>query len=80
MGEKRIPRRVKINDKWYDVREGWAGTLELSDGVYPPKYTAKEPYMHMNNFYFVHDGNNNKVGEIDMNHKSCSGGVTGLEG
>ena len=29
MSNRKNPSRVEINNKWYDVREGWAGKLEL---------------------------------------------------
>jgi len=76
---KRIPKRIKINEKWYDVHEGWAGTLNLSEWMNPTKYTAKEPYIHINNFYFVYDMNGVKIGEIDIANKSYKGSVTGFE-
>lgn len=72
------PRRVQINGKWYDAREGWC-KLELSEYMGPVKYTANEPYAHMNDFYFVYDVNGSKVGEIDINNRSYSGSVTGFE-
>jgi hypothetical protein len=74
-----IPTRVKIDGKWYDAREGWAGKLELTDSgkIYPTiEFTAKEPYIHMNDFWFVYDTNRKKVGEIDVPNKKCSGRVS----
>ena len=79
--KKRIPNRVKIDDKWYDVDEGWAGTLNLrwGSGSDIRKYTAKEPYIHISNLYFVYDSNDNKVGEFNTEHKTYSGSVTAVE-
>jgi hypothetical protein len=79
--KKRIPNRVKIDDKWYDVGEGWAGTLNLrwGSGSDIRKYTAKEPYILNSNLYFVYDSNNNKVGEFNTEHKTYSGRVTSVE-
>jgi hypothetical protein len=81
MAEKQLLKRVKIDDKWYDVSEGWAGTLNLSwgSGSDIRKFTAKEPYAHMNDFYFVYDENENKVGEIDINNRSHTGQVSDFE-
>ena len=70
-----IPRRVRIDNRWYDVREGWAGKLELHEYMKAPEYTANEPFVHINNFYHVFDSNGGKVGEIDINNRCCSGVV-----
>ena len=75
----RIPKRVEINHTWYDVREGWAGKLELSEYMKSPQYTADEPYMHINNLFHVYDTSGCKVGEFDTNHRTWSGRVTDLE-
>jgi len=45
----------------------------------PIKYTAKEPYIHINNFYFVYDNNGSKVGEFDIANRTTSGSVTDFE-
>jgi hypothetical protein len=85
MSNKLIPTRVKIDGKWYNAREGWGSTtgmLELCDSgkiSQITEFTAKEPYGHMNDFYFVFDTDGNKVGEIDINNKSCSGRVGDFE-
>jgi hypothetical protein len=71
-----IPKRIEVSSKWFDVREGWAGTLELFEYGKYPQYTAKEAYMHINNLFFVYDTNGSKVGEFDTNNRSCSGCVT----
>jgi len=76
---KRIPKRIRINEKWYDVHEGWAGTLNLSEWMNLTKYTAREPYIHINNFYFIYDTNGNKVGELDIANRSYSGSVRDFE-
>ena len=81
---KRIPKRVNIENRWYDVREGWAGTLELSEWMAPIKYRAREPYIHIMNLYFVYDTEGNKVGEFHIPvgcslPVSCSGSVVELE-
>lgn len=80
MSYRRAPRRVEIYQqgirKWYDVREGWAGKLELHEYMKAPEFTANEPYMHINNLYFVYDTNGNKVGEIHTDNRTYSGVVT----
>jgi hypothetical protein len=81
MSSKRILKRVKIDDLWYDASEGWAGTFNLrwGSGSDIRKFTAKEPYVHMSDFYHVYDENGSQVGEIDINNKSCSGRVSSFE-
>ena len=64
MSNRRIPRRVRINNIWYDVRSGWAGKLELYEYMKAPAYTADEPYAHITNLYFVYDAGGRKVGEF----------------
>jgi hypothetical protein len=73
------PKRVQVSGKWYDVREGWAGKLELSEYMSPLKYTANEPYAHISNLYFVYDTGGSKVGEFNTENRSYSGSVTGFE-
>jgi len=70
---------VRINGDWYSVRNGWAGELELNKSMSSEKYTAREPYVHISNLYFVYDANGSKVGEFDIKNWSCSGCVTGLK-
>ena|GEM_PF-1024424 len=82
--EKQIPKRVNINNRWYDVSEGWAGALELSEWMAPTKYIAREPYIHINGLFFVYDTEGNKVGEFHIPNdyglpSSCSGCVVCLE-
>ena len=73
MSDKKVPRSVRIKGETYEVQSGWSGNLNLAKWMGPVEYTAREPYAHMNNFYFVYDMNGNQVGEIDMNHGSCKG-------
>ena len=79
MSKRRIPKQVKIDEKWYNVREGWAGTLELNEWMGDLKYTAKEEQAHINNLFSVYDANNNKVGEFHTDNGTCSGSVSDLE-
>ena len=51
MSNRKIPKRVQIKNKWYDVREGWAGKLELFEYMKAPEYTASEPFMHITNLF-----------------------------
>ena len=77
---RKIPRRVEIRGKWYDVREGWAGKLELHEFMKSPEFTADEPFAHMRNFYHVYDKGGSKIGEIHMDNGTCSGAVSNFEG
>ena len=79
MNNRKIPKRVRIRDKWYDVREGWAGKLELHEYMKAPEYTANEPYMHITNLFFVHDSGGSKVGEFHIDNRTYSGAVTDFE-
>jgi len=79
VSNRRIPRRVEIRNKWYDVREGWAGKLELYEYMKHPEYTANEPYMHINNLFFVYDSNGGKVGEFHTDNRTYSGIVTNFD-
>ena len=79
MSSRRIPRRVEINNKWYDVREGWAGKLELHEYMKHPEYTADEPYAHINNLFFVYNASGSKVGEFHTENGSYSGVVNGFD-
>ena len=73
MSYKRIPKRIEIRGKWYDVREGWAGKLELYEYMKHPEYTADEPYMHINNLFFLYNSSGSKVGEFHTENGSCGG-------
>ena len=79
MSNRIIPRRVRINNKWYDVREGWAGKLELHEYMKHPEYAANEPFVHINNFFHVFDSSGSKVGEIDINNRCYAGVVQEFE-
>jgi len=78
MSGKPIPKRVQVDGKWYDVSEGWAGTLNLCEWN-TPKYTAREPYAHITNLYFVYDTDGNKVGDFNLENVTCSGSVNDFE-
>ena len=79
MSYRKIPRRVEIRGKWYDVREGWGGKLELCEYMKSPEFTADEPFGHINNLYHIYDTNGNKVGEIHTDNGSYSGVVSSYE-
>jgi len=79
MSYRKIPRRVEIGGKWYDVREGWAGKLELCEYMKNPEYTADEPFAHINNLYHVYNSSGSKVGELHTENGSCSGVVSNFE-
>ena len=79
MSSRRIPRRVEVKGKWYDVRDGWAGKLELHEYMKHPEYTANEPYAHITNLFFVYDSDGNKVGEFHTDNRSHSGAVSSFE-
>lgn len=73
MSYKKIPSRVEIRGKWYDVREGWAGKLELHEYMKAPEYTADEPYAHVSNLFFVYDSSGSKVGEFHTTNGTRDG-------
>jgi len=79
MSDRRIPKRVQINGIWYDVKEGWAGKLELCEYMKAPQYIAEEPYAHVTNLFYVKDVNGNKVGEFNTNLMDWSGSVNSIE-
>jgi len=79
MSYRKIPRRVEINRTWYDVREGWAGKLELFEYMKNPEYTAEEPYGHVSNLFFVYNSGGSKVGEFHTENNSYSGNVNGFQ-
>ena len=79
MSYRKIPRRVEVRGTWYDVREGWAGKLELHEYMKAPKYTANEPYVHISNLFFVYDSSGSKVGEFHTDNGSYSGAVSRFE-
>jgi len=55
MSYRKTPKRVQINGKWYDVREGWAKKLELYEYMKAPELTADEPFAHINSLYHIYD-------------------------
>ena len=79
MSNRKTPKRVNINGKWYDVREGWAGKLELHEYMKSAEYTADEPYAHVSNLFFVYNSSGSKVGEFHTENNSQSGAVNGFE-
>jgi len=79
MTDKRIPKRVRINGWIYEVTEGWSGTLNLAKWMNPVEYTVREPYVHMNNLYYVYDMNGNQVGEFETVYCTCKGCVNAIE-
>jgi len=77
---KRIPLRIKINDNWYNVSEGWGGTLRMSQSMEPVAYETRKPHPVLHeNLYSVHDLRGNEVGKFNIGDRSYFGGVTGLE-
>jgi len=79
MSYRKVPKRVQVNNKWYDVREGWAQKLELYEHITAPEYTADEPYAHINNLFFVYASGGNKIGEFNTDNRTCSGAVNSFE-
>ena len=79
MSNNQIPKRVLINNKWYDVREGWAGKLELFEYMKYPEYTANEYGIYKSNLFIVNDTNGNKVGDFHIINRTWSGIVGGFE-
>ena len=77
MSGGRKPRRVRINSIWYDVRDGWAGKLELHEYMKAPAYFANE--TNVDGVFFVSDVNGSKVGEFDTRYADYKGSVTDLE-
>jgi len=69
MSDLEIPESVTINGKSYNVSEGWAGTLNLSN-FGPVEFTAREPFAHISGLFFVYDKNGNKVGEFQCEKKT----------
>ena len=74
------PKRMKIDDTWYDVIEGWGEELKLKEFMGPVKYTTKQPYPVLHDYmYTVHDTNGYQVGEFRIDYRSFSGHVTDIE-
>ena len=80
MTRMKVPKRIEINGKWYDVRIGWTGKLELYESMKNLKYTADEPYAHRKNYYQVYHLCGRKIGDLHMDYKMCSGAVSNFEG
>ena len=77
MGKK--PRRVQIGHTWYDVRDGWAGKLEIHQYMKSPEYFATEQF-NVDGLWNITNGSGSKVGEIDMRyHKDFKGIITDVE-
>jgi len=72
------PKRVRISDQWYNVTKPFS-TWELYAGADYPKYTMKEPYMHMNDFYWIYNSSGTQVGEIHTANRTYSGCVQAFE-
>jgi hypothetical protein len=72
-------KRVKINGEWYDATVGTFGGFDLYKFGSPAKFTVQEPYAHVSNLFWVYDANKNKVGEFDIQNKTCSGYVDDVE-
>ena len=79
MNNRKIPKRVEINGKWFEVREGLAGRLELHEFMKNPEFTADQPYTHMKNFYHVYHSSGRKIGDLHLDNEMCSGAVSGFE-
>ena len=79
MSYRKVPRRVQVNYKWYDVREGWAKKLELYEYMKAPEFTANEPFVHISNLYHVYNINGIQVGEFNTENRTWSGVVNGFE-
>ena len=74
----RIPKRVEVSGRWYDVREGWAGKLELHEYMKAAEYFATETMI--DGIWNVTNSNGSKVGEIDMRYyKDFKGIITDVE-
>ena len=80
MANGKIPKRIAINGKWYDVRKSWSGKLELFESMKSHEFTADEPYSHLKNFYHVYHSCGRKIGDMHLDSKMCSGAVSNFEG
>ena len=76
---RKTPRRVQVGGTWFDIREGWAGKLELHEYMKYPQYTASEPYVHIPNLFYVYDTDGRQVGEFHTVNMNYSGMVNGFE-
>ena len=75
MGKK--PSRVQVKGTWYDVRDGWAGKLELHEYMKKPEFFANETMVE--GVYNVSDESGYNVGEFDMRYMDCKGSVNAVE-
>jgi len=72
------PRRVQISGEWYDASESMSG-LELFKYGSPNIYKTNEPFAHISDLYYVYNSSGSKIGEFDINNRTCSGSVTDFE-
>jgi len=75
----KIPRRIRLNNEWYEVHEGMWSSLNLKKWMGPIEYTLKEPFAHISNLYYIYDLYDNKIGELDMNNNTYSACITEIE-
>lgn len=82
-----VPKRIKIDDKWYRAKEEADGSLNFKNDLYYSEsstqieYTAKKPnpVLHSGLFH-VYNMNGSKVGEFWTDpHVSYSGCVSDIE-
>ncbi|MDR0316467.1 MAG: hypothetical protein LBH97_06160 [Treponema sp.] len=86
MSEERIPKRVKIDEKWYRAGKEADGTFIFKDDLNyhgsttKIEYTAKKPNPVLHpNFFHIFNANGSQVGEFWTEPKSYSGCITDLE-
>jgi uncharacterized membrane protein YhaH (DUF805 family) len=87
MSEERIPKRVKINEKWYRAKEEADGTFNFKDDLNyhgsttQIEYTAKKPNPIINpGLFHLYDASGSQVGEFWTEpQKSFSGCISDLE-
>lgn len=53
--------------------------LNCNEYMKSPEYTADEPYVHINNLFFLYDSGGNKVGEFHTDNRTYSGIIMGFE-
>jgi uncharacterized membrane protein YhaH (DUF805 family) len=86
MSEERIPKRVKIDEKWYRAGKEADGTFSFKDdsnyhgSTTKVEYTAKKPNPVLHpNFFHIFNTNGSQVGEFWTEPKSYSGCISDLE-
>jgi len=79
MKMEKIPRRIQIRGQWYDVRQGWAGKLEMYQPMLSTDYTATQPYVHISDLYHVYDKSGSKVGEFHVGNNTREGAVESID-